>query len=204
MAWRARGEEDHDGRSVMATPTPTAHADMLLKHAIADVIRAGQRILIVGCPPGTFPYWIATHEAIVLWSTSEAKASDDRRMVPVEIGAVLITKLLSHALEQNVRHQARERRLTCPAGTMSPGAVLRLLDGVIVKPQKKEDDMAKPGPTHVVDVPLDDQTQALVDQLDEAIAAIQLVRESVITNGRQLSGIRDQLDALATLKRVLK
>lgn len=187
----------------MATPTPTAQADMLLKHALGDVVRAGQRILIVGCPPGTFPYWIATHEAIVLWSTSEAKASDDRRMVPAEIGAVLITKLLSHALEQNVRHQARERKLCCPAGTMSPGAVMRTLEGVVSKPQKEEV-MAKPGPTHVVEQPLDEQTQGLVDQVDEAIAGLQLVKEAIITNGRQLSGIRDQLDALATLKRVLK
>lgn len=188
----------------MATPTPTAQSDMLLKHALSDVIRSGQRLLIVGCPPGTFPYWLSKHESVLLWPTTEAHDNDDRRMVPTEAGAVLITKLLSHALEQNVRHQARERKLCCPAGTMSPGAVMRTLEGVVAKPQKENEMATRPGPTHVVEPPLDEQTKALVDQIDEAIAGLQLVKEAVITNGKQFSGIRDQLDALATLKRVLK
>lgn len=186
-------------------PVPTAQAYSDLRGALRATIVAGARVLIVGCPPGTFPYWMMQHPALTFWPASEAKVVDDRRIVPPEIGAVLITKLLSHALERNVRHQARERKLVCPGDALSPGAVNRLLEGIVEKPQKNgEDEMAKPGPTHVVDQPLDDQTQALVDQLDEAITAIQLVRESVIANGRQLSGIRDQLDALATLKRVLK
>lgn len=203
-------------------PVPTAQADSDLRHAIRQAITAGARVLVVGCPPGTFPYWMMQHPALLFWTASEAKASDDRRIVPPEVGVVLITKLLSHALERNVRHQANERKIVCPGGTLSPGAVQRVLDGIVMKPQKNgEDDMAK-GPTHLVgasrpslqpgdptysdtrDGAMDEQTAQLVSSIDDAIAAMQLVREQVITNSRQLAGIRGQLDALDALKRMLK
>lgn len=188
----------------------TAQADTELRGAIRAAITAGNRVLIVGGPPGTFPYWMMQHPALMFWPASEKKASDDRRIVPIEVGAVLITNLLSHALEANVRHQARERRLICPSGTLSPGGVNRILEGIVEKTTKNGDGpMGKPqapaaGPTHVVTPELDEQTTLLVDQIDEAITSLQLVRERVIENGRQLAGIRDQLDALATLKKMLK
>lgn len=194
-------------------PIPTAQANVDLRACIREATRNGMRLLIVGCPPGTFPYWLGQHRSVLLWPASEAKQSDDRRIVPPEIGVILITKLLSHALERNVRHQARQRHIACPSETFSPGAINRLLEGVIVDERKTADDEGErempkhTGPTHVVEPPpvaMDDATAQLVEQINDAIASLQLVREQVIENGRKLAGLSEQLDALAMLRKVLK
>jgi len=185
----------------------TTHATLTFQRALKDVVTGGRRILIVGCPPGTFTYWMTKHPALMFWPSSEAKVSDDRRIVPAEVGAVIQTKMLSHALSANVRQQARERGLVCPADTFSPGAVMRLLDGVVEPPAKKgDDDVANRMPStdlRAVDQPLDQETKELIESIDDAIAGLELVKEKVVHLGRQYNVVREKLVVLDTLKQFL-
>lgn len=59
-----------------------AQATLNLQSALRDVMRAGRRVLIVGCPAGTFTYWLTQHPSLMFWPSTEAKVSDDRRIVP--------------------------------------------------------------------------------------------------------------------------
>lgn len=194
----------------MALANPTPQAVVQLQQALRMTIDAGLRILIVGCPPGTFPHWMTKHPSLAFWPSTEAKVSDDRRIVPAEIGLILQTKMLSHALSANVRQQAKERKLICPADTFSPGAVLRLFDGIIERPTK-EPDMAKvaqtQGPRPVDEreaAQLDDDTMQLVASIDDAIAGLELVKERIVALGTKFASVREQLDTLDHLKRLLK
>jgi hypothetical protein len=142
----------------------------------------------------------------MFWPATEAKVSDDRRIVPAEIGAILLTKMLSHALSDNVKHQARERGLVCPGDTFSPGTVMRLLEGVVEKPTKKGEEAVPKHPMpelRSVETPLDQETKELIESIDDAIAGLELVKEKVLHLGRQYSVVRDKLVVLDTLKQFL-
>lgn len=106
--------------------------DMRIMVGIRNLTRRGLRVLVVGSPPGTFPQWMAKHKSVLLWPSSEASNSDALRQVPGDVGAVAVTRMLSHALSENVLKQARARALMI-IGPSSPGGVRRIVETALVQ-----------------------------------------------------------------------
>lgn len=192
----------------MAIPAPTPQAVVQLQTAMRACIAAERRILVVGCPPGTFPHWMTRHPSLMFWPSTEYKISDDKRVVPAEVGVILKTRLLSHALSNNVQQQAKDRQLVCPLEAYSPGAVTRLFDGVIQRPTKGEEAMVKAVGPRPVDAPpkpaMDEDTLQLIASIEDSIAGLELVKERIQALGERFASVRDQIAALDHLKALLK
>lgn len=203
---------------------------------LAAVLQRGQRILIAGSPPGTFPHELQRHPGLIFWPTTERSARDRSRLVPAEVGAVLVTRMVSHALCENLKRQAFERRLIYTATPLSPGGIKRLLQdaGVWVvdalpeggeSAEEEREAMPKPIPPPVAlpaalragfksraavvgepgsDVAAAESTRTdIVALVDDAIAALQLVRECAVTVQADAERTRRQAEAFRNLRAAL-
>jgi hypothetical protein len=196
-------------------------ADVSLESALKGIVTRGQRVLVVGCPPGSFPEKLTRHASLLFWPSSEAKASDGFRLIPTEVGAVLTSRLLSHALSANVRSQARARNLVAPTELFSPGNITRLLQTVVAEAHPPQEQTTMPRvaetarittvatpvktpapPAAKPEVPAD--IQELLSAIDDSVAGLQLVREKVLQVAEQYAAVREDLETLSTLKRLLK
>lgn len=209
----------------MSTALSTAQADSLTSNAIARCLAAGHRVLLAGSPPGSFPDKFTRHPRLIVWSSSEPRSDDGHRVIPAEVGAVLMTRMMSHALSSNLRQQARQRSLIAPVEMFSPGAIVRLLEPLLaaVTPTRKDPKpmptikeaarvIQKPVPTPPAPAPSqapeefiqDPDVFALVQAIDDSIAALQLVREQALRLGTKLGSLGSELETLAALRRLLK
>lgn len=210
-----RYPEDRDVSTALAVDSDA------LSVALADVMQRKQRVLVVGSPPGTFEDKLRRHPLVLLWPSSERSASDGTRVVPAEVGAILLTSQLSHALSDNVRTQAKERRLLCTGMPMSPGAVKRALLQAFEMmrsddaAESEAQEMATPKHPALVAMtprPVEQATHEaggaahtdIVRLIDDTIAGLQLIREAAVKMVDEAKYVAEQRKALELLRGLLK
>lgn len=173
---------------------------------LREVLAAGKRVLIVGAPPGTFSDRMERHSSLLFWPSTEKSSRDHARVVPAEVGAVLMTALLSHALSHNVRDQATARRLMFTPQPLSPGAIKRLLSAAMTPPDEEN---AEEPTLLTAATPSRTASQADVVQfIDDTIAGLQLLRETVqqmsVAQSSELQALRAKADRFDRLTDLLK
>lgn len=192
-----------------AKALPDEHGEVLA--TLRQVVERGQRILVVGSPPGTFDDRLQRNARLLFWPSTERSASDALRLIPGEVGAVLVTKMLSHDLSRNVREQAKARELFLPMGMWAPGQIKRLLGEVLAsRPVEEEGHTMAPKVTNFVAaqsqapvaVPQDTQRD-LMKLIDDQIAAMELVREGVAQLLAEAATVRQQSEKLRVLRELL-
>jgi len=183
---------------------------------LVSVVSSGRRVLVVGSPPGTFEDKYLRNPYLTFWPSTEHSAKDAARTVPAEVGAVLMTTMLSHDLSRNVRQQAVDRGLVYPVDVMSPGKVRRALALVMEMGtrSKEEAHMAqpkvasfqqKPQPLQLEPVEQPQLPQPEITQLiDDVIAGLQLIREQAVGLAGEIEAARAQTDKVRLLRELLK
>jgi hypothetical protein len=204
------------GGGMMSAVVESFSPDMV-QRALVDGLRAclarGQRVLTVGSPPGTFEDRLHRHPRLLFWPTSEASSRDATRVIPPEVGAVLMTTMLSHDLSRNVRSQVKARGLLMPSSTMSPGGAKRALlaciadETVVPPPFTREEDpmpaqLATPDTPSATPKPTD--AASLMRLIDETMAGLQLIREVAAGLVAEVEGVKEQAATLKMLKELLK
>jgi hypothetical protein len=167
-----------------------------------DTMRAGQRVLVVGGPAGTFDQKLMRNPRLLFWPTVAARHDDQTRALPTDVGMALVCTLVSARLQMHVRSQVRERSLKSQhPSVLSPGTITRVLRnalGLLMDEERaalvaqtkplatKAKPVAAPEPAPELDPepePEPDVEPALVETspflsaIDDAIASLQLVRE---------------------------
>jgi len=226
------GKYRHTEEAVtMQVLTNTPDGQTLLVTGLRACLERGQRILTVGSPPGTFQS-LSWHPYALFWPSSEKSSKDGTRVVPAEVGAVLLTNMLSHELSRNVRYQAKARNLLCPSTTLSPGAAMRALNEALqINGHTKEEgdiEMAltkvtrinqqPAGHTPVLSMSAPEPTpeppsradttdagmEAVLKLVDESIAGLQLARENILGLQAEVALVRAQGEKLRLLRELLK
>jgi hypothetical protein len=179
--------------------------------AVADVMRQQHRVLIVGSAPGTFDDKLRRHPLLLFWPSTERAVSDQSRVVPAEVGAILLTNQLSHALSHNVREQAKHRHLLCTFSPLSPGAVRRTLTKALDiergDAQETTDMPAKATPILRSVEPtteLPEPDPDIIRLIDDTVAGLQLIREAAVKMVDESQHVRKQVAALDALLGLLK
>lgn len=203
-----------------STSSRVAEETIVTAEVLARVVRQRLRVLIVGSPPGSFRERLTRHPFLLFWPSSEYNRRDGTRAIPEDIGAVLLTSVLSHELSANVRAQVRTRSLYCPMSPLSAGAISRLLNNMLallaespLTPPEELSMSAKPTPP----VPLfpapvpEAPPHELVELIDEtvttlsgAITNLQLIREGVLGLVAEQQTTAEERQKLQLLRDLLK
>jgi hypothetical protein len=118
-----------------AAPAPTSSTDAPALSASAasyvqglrGVVRSqkANRILVVGLMPSNIGEW-AQHPQVEVWSSQEEYWT--RSSIPANVGAVLLSRFISHSASGRIMSEAKARQIICTAGVLQTGEIRKLLD----------------------------------------------------------------------------
>ena len=106
--------------------------------SVAELLQLGGVAVIVGGRTTNFTDAMRQHPQFVFWDSTDPHTQ--RRDLPANARVVLVTRFVSHALEQRVRSDAKRRGIASIPGLMSSGDVREHLQPVVdhVVPKREE------------------------------------------------------------------
>lgn len=98
--------------------------------AIADAIKVGQKILIVGTKAGNLPQWLRDHPLVIEW---EAHGSEVNKAttLPEGTGVVLFLRWVAHRNHRRICAAAREAGIYAHPELLGTGEVRRTLNPLL-------------------------------------------------------------------------
>lgn len=99
--------------------------------SVADAIKAGKRILVVGTRAGNLPDALRRHPKIVEWDSDSEQAVLKARKLPDGVGAILTTRFLSHVAFDKVRELADAAGIYICPRVLGTGEIRRMLQPLV-------------------------------------------------------------------------